>query len=43
VNDECNYWNRLAGCGGGSVIDSWMEWKGCDFTTPVKELAEIPL
>jgi hypothetical protein len=41
VNTESNYWHCFAGCGGGSVIDFWMGWKKCDFTTAVKELAEI--
>jgi hypothetical protein len=39
VNDEENYWNCFAGCGGGSVIDFWMKWQTCDFKTAVKELA----
>jgi hypothetical protein len=43
VNDEENYWNCFAGCGGGSVIDFWMKWKGCDFTTAITELAEMLL
>jgi len=43
VNDEGNYWNCFAGCGGGSIIDFWMKWKGTDFTTAVKDLAEILL
>lgn len=40
VNIEKNYWNCFAGCGGGSIIDFWMKWNGCDFTNAVKELAE---
>jgi hypothetical protein len=43
VNDEGNYWHCFAGCGGGSVIDFWMKWRECDFTTAVKELAEMVL
>jgi DNA primase len=43
VNDESNYWHCFAGCGGGSVIDFWMRWRECDFTTAVKELAEMVL
>jgi DNA primase len=43
VNDEGNYWHCFAGCGGGSVIDFWMGWKKCDFTTAVKELTEMLL
>jgi DNA primase len=36
VNDEGNYWHCFAGCGGGSVIDFWMKWRECDFTTAVR-------
>ena len=43
VNAEENYWHCFAGCGGGSVIDFWMRWRGCDFTAAVGELAEILL
>jgi hypothetical protein len=43
VNAEGNYWHCFAGCGGGSVIDFWMKWRGCDFTTAVRELAEMVL
>jgi hypothetical protein len=43
VNDEGNYWHCFAGCGGGSVIDFWIKWRGCDFTTAVRELAEMVL
>lgn len=41
VNDEGNYWHCFAGCGGGSIIDFWMKWKDCDFTSAIKELAKI--
>ena len=41
VNPEENYWNCFAGCGGGSVIDFWMRWQDCDFTTAVRELEEL--
>lgn len=43
VNDEENYWHCFA-CGvGGSVIDFFMRWRECDFTTAVRELArELP-
>lgn len=41
VNIEKNYWHCFAGCGSGSVIDFWMKWQGCDFTTGVKELAKM--
>jgi hypothetical protein len=43
VNAEGNYWHCFAGCGGGSVIDFWMKWRKCDFTTVVRELAEMVL
>jgi hypothetical protein len=43
VNVEGNYWHCFAGCGGGSVIDFYMKWRKCDFTTAVKELAEMVL
>ena len=26
INDEKNYWYCFAGCGGGSIIDYWMQW-----------------
>jgi hypothetical protein len=43
VNDEDNYWHCFAGCGGGSVIDFWMMWRGCDFATAIRELAKMLL
>jgi DNA primase len=43
VNAEKNYWYCFAGCGGGSVIDFWMKWRGCDFKTAVTELAGMVL
>ena len=43
VNDEENYWNCFAGCGGGSVIDFWMKWRDCDFKTAVGELERVVL
>lgn len=43
VNHEGNYWHCFAGCGGGSVIDFWMKWRKCDFTTAITELAEMLL
>jgi hypothetical protein len=43
VNDQGNYWHCFAGCGGGSIIDFWMKWKGTDFTTAVRDLAETLL
>jgi len=43
ISDEGNYWHCFADCGGGSVIDFWMKWKGCDFSAAVKELADVLL
>ena len=43
VNTEGNYWHCFAGCGGGAVIDFYRKWRKCDFTTAVKELAEMVL
>jgi len=43
MNTEGNYWHSFAGCGGGSVIDSWMKWRKCDFTTAVRQLARMVL
>lgn len=43
VNSDGNYWNCFAGCGGGSIIDFWMRYRKCDFTTAVKELAKLLL
>ena len=38
VNVRDNYWNCFAGCGGGSVIDFWMLYRGVNFVTAVMEL-----
>lgn len=43
VDDKRNYWHCFAGCGGGSIIDFWMQWQRCDFKTAVKELAHMLL
>jgi DNA primase len=43
VNSEGNYWNCFAGGGGGSIIDFWMQYRKCDFTTAVKELTKMLL
>ena len=43
VNTAENYWHCFAGCGGGSVVDFWMKLRTCDFTTAVRELAEMLL
>jgi len=41
VNDQGNYWNCFAGCGGGSIIDFWMRWKGCDFVSAIRDLENL--
>jgi hypothetical protein len=43
VNDEGNYWNCFAGCGGGSGIDFWTKWRRCDSATAIQELADVLL
>jgi hypothetical protein len=43
VNAEENYWHCFAGCGGGSIIDFWMEYKGSDFISAIGELAGMLL
>jgi DNA primase len=49
VNDEKGYWKCFAGCGGGSVIDFYMQYqeqvlgRECDFKAAVGELAEMLL
>ena len=43
VNAEENYWNCFAGCGGGSIIDFWMKWQECDFTSAISELTQMLL
>ena len=43
VNDRENFWHCFAGCGGGSVLDFWMKWRECEFTTAIKELAKMLL
>jgi hypothetical protein len=43
VNEAGNYWHCWAGCGGGSVVDFWTRWRKCDFTTAIRELAEMVL
>jgi len=40
VDIEKNYWHCFAGCGGGSIIDFWMEWQDIDFKLAIKEMAE---
>lgn len=41
VNREGNYWQCFSGCGGGTIIDFWMKWKGIEFSQAVSELAEM--
>lgn len=48
INQDGNYWHCFAGCGGGSVIDFWMKWRGVhgqspDFKDTVTELAKMLL
>ncbi|MBT4535011.1 MAG: hypothetical protein HN950_02025 [Chloroflexi bacterium] len=43
VNAEENYWHCFAGCGGGSIIDFWMKFKGSDFKSAIGELAGMLL
>ena len=43
VSIEGNFWNCFAGCGGGTAIDFWMQYRNVDFTTAVKELAQMLL
>ncbi|MCB2160508.1 hypothetical protein KQH40_00310 [bacterium] len=43
VNEEHNYWHCFAGCGGGSVIDFWMQYKSLEFVEAVRELAGMLL
>jgi hypothetical protein len=45
VSQDRNYWHCFAGCGGGSVIDFWMQWRkhhGEDesFTATITDLAD---
>ncbi|NMC13401.1 MAG: hypothetical protein GYA34_11035 [Chloroflexi bacterium] len=37
VNDKENYWHCFTGCGGGSIIDFWMKWRGIGFVEAVHE------
>ena len=41
VHAPGNYWHCFACDSGGSVIDFWMQWRGCDFKTAVRELAQM--
>jgi hypothetical protein len=43
--EHCLYQDIAAGpcCGGGSVIDFWMKWRGCDFIAAMAELAGMLL
>jgi hypothetical protein len=48
VSRDGNYWHGFAGCGGGSVIDFWMQWRkqqGQDesFTATITDLANTLL
>lgn len=41
VNEEGNFWNCFAGCGGGSVIDFYMKWHNIEFAEAVHDLADM--
>jgi hypothetical protein len=48
VNVEGNYWHCFACCGGGSIIDFWMQWRAkqgqdSSFTATIKELRSMLL
>jgi len=48
VDEENNYWHCFAGCGGGSIIDFWMQWRGKNgddpaFTPSLLELRDLLL
>lgn len=48
VNKGRDYWHCFAGCGGGSIIDFWMKWRGIhgqddSFVATVKELRAMLL
>jgi hypothetical protein len=43
VNEEENYWHCFAGCGGGSVIDFWIQYKELEFKEAIRELAGLLL
>jgi hypothetical protein len=45
VNAQGNYWNCYAGCGGGSIIDFWSQWRQAQgeshsFTDTITDLAK---
>jgi DNA primase len=41
--EKGNHWHCFGGCGGGSVIEVYMNGKECDFTAAVAELAGMLL
>jgi len=43
VNTKANYWHCFACQMGGSIIDFWMQYTGCDFKTAIRELAVMLL
>lgn len=48
INLRGNYWHCFAGCGGGSVIDFWSQWRhtrgeDASFVATITELAEMLL
>jgi hypothetical protein len=48
VDEARNFWHCFAGCGGGSLIDFWMRWRGRaglddSFRATIKDLAQMLL
>lgn len=46
VNITRNFWHCYASCGGGSIVDFWMKWRGKNgedpsFAATIKELADM--
>ena len=41
VHRKGNFWHCFAGCGGGSIIDFWMKWKGLELGEAVHDLQNI--
>jgi DNA primase len=40
VNLAENYWQCFAGCGGGTIIDFYMQWYSVDVGTAIQALKE---
>jgi DNA primase len=41
VNRDGSYWNCFAGCGGGTIIDFWIKFKGVELGEAVHELRKM--